>query len=138
MSTFNQKLAISLSSAVPFVLVSLPQTYGITNMFLNTFTKSTNCPTALGILLHTLVFFLISYYSMRGPTPKGLKAKFSFYGALIFFLVSNPVTYQFVRSLIGPSVASAAGCPTLFGILLHALVYAGILTAAMYFPPELE
>lgn len=138
MSTFYAKLAISLSSAIPFVIFNLPFTYNLTDKFMNTFNKSTGCATPLGILLHTLAFFCFSYFTMRGPSSKGLKSKFSFYGALIFFLVSSPVTFQFVRSILGNYISNAAGCPTILGILLHALVYAAVLTGAMYFPPELK
>jgi hypothetical protein len=42
---------------------------------------------------------------------------------VIFFLVANPATFKLVRSILGSWVASADGCPTTSGLLLHALVY---------------
>ena len=51
--------------------------------------------------------------------------------AAIFFIVANPATYQLTRKYIGDWVASAAGCPTFNGFLLHVLVYALITRATM-------
>lgn len=52
-----------------------------------------------------------------------LKGKASLNGALLFFLVANPATFQFVRSVVGGWVASESGCPTGPGLLLHTVVY---------------
>ena len=44
-----------------------------------------------------------------------LKAKYSFYSTLVFFLVANPETYKIIQNLFGSfigTVASSAGCPT--------------------------
>lgn len=67
------------------------------------------------------------------------KAQASIIAALLFFVISSPLTYRLVDSLIGgivttilPSFASVfrvaqAGCPTTYGLVLHAFVF-GILT----------
>ena len=65
---------------------------------------------------------------------EGLKAKFSFYSALIFFLVANPVTFRFVNSII-PGVA-VGGCPTSFGFMLHTVVFFLASYAIMSFPKD--
>jgi hypothetical protein len=41
----------------------------------------------------------------------------------VFFVVANPSTFKFVRSIAGSWVASADGVPTTAGLLLHALVF---------------
>lgn len=64
----------------------------------------------------------------------GLKAKFSLYSALIFFLVANPVTFRFTNSLIGGIAVN--GCPTAFGFLLHTVVFFLISFAIMFFPRD--
>lgn len=64
----------------------------------------------------------------------GLKAKFSFYSALIFFLVANPVTFRFTNSLLGGIAVN--GCPTTFGFLLHTIVFFLISFGIMFFPPD--
>jgi len=51
--------------------------------------------------------------------------------AAIFYIVANPATYQLTRKYIGDWVASAAGCPTSRGLLLHVIVYALITRATM-------
>jgi len=66
----------------------------------------------------------------------GLKAKYSFYSALIFFLVANPVTFRFVNSII-PGVA-VGGCPTSFGFVLHTVVFFFALYGIMSFPKDRE
>jgi len=41
----------------------------------------------------------------------------------VFFVVANPATFKFVRSVAGGWVASDDGVPTTAGLLLHALVF---------------
>lgn len=65
----------------------------------------------------------------------GLKAKFSLYSALIFFLVANPITYRFTNGLIG-GVSDSAGCPTAFGFILHTVVFFLLSFAIMFFPRD--
>lgn len=67
------------------------------------------------------------------------KAQASIVAALLFFIVSSPLTYRLVDSLVGgivvslvPAMASVfkvaqAGCPTNYGLVLHALVF-GVIT----------
>jgi hypothetical protein len=64
----------------------------------------------------------------------GLKAKFSFYSALLFFVIANPVTFRFVNSLIGG--VAVGGCPTAFGFMLHTLVFFLASYAIMSFPRD--
>jgi hypothetical protein len=64
----------------------------------------------------------------------GLKVKFSFYSALIFFLVANPVTFRFVNSLL-PGVA-VNGCPTAFGFVLHTFVFFALSFFIMTLPKD--
>lgn len=64
----------------------------------------------------------------------GLKAKFSFYSALLFFVIANPVTFRFVNSLI--SGVAVGGCPTAFGFILHTIVFFVASYAIMSFPKD--
>lgn len=64
----------------------------------------------------------------------GLKAKFSFYSALLFFVIANPVTFRFVNSLIGG--VAVGGCPTAFGFILHTVVFFLASYAIMSFPKD--
>ena len=137
MSTFNEKLGISVNSALLFALVNLPQAYkvtsGLTSMKLIDLTS--NCPTQQGIVLHTLVFFVITYLSMRkSKSDTAVKFKHSLYSTLIFYLVSSPATFSVVSSLLGKQFSDASGCATLQGILLHAAVYCVFLILVMYLP----
>jgi glucan phosphoethanolaminetransferase (alkaline phosphatase superfamily) len=67
---------------------------------------------------------------------EGLKAKYSFYSALVFFLLANPVTFRVVNSII-PGVA-VGGCPTSFGFVLHTVVFFFALYGIMSFPKDRE
>lgn len=60
-----------------------------------------------------------------------LSAKLS--GALLagvlFFIISNPMVYKLVDSLVGGilgPIASPGGCPTTWGLLVHSAVFAGV------------
>lgn len=63
------------------------------------------------------------------------KVMHSLFLAVLFFVVSSPMTYQLVDSLVGGVVAAVvpqlsstfkvamAGCPTTYGLALHAVVF---------------
>lgn len=72
-----------------------------------------------------------------GVKDAGLKLKYSFYSTLVFFLVANPVTFKVVQSLLGRYVTVAVGgCPTPVGLVLHTVVFFGLLYLIMSFPPD--
>ncbi len=64
----------------------------------------------------------------------GLKIKFSFYSALLFFLVANPLMFQ-VTNRILPGVA-VNGCPTAFGFVLHTIVFFALSFFIMTLPKD--
>lgn len=68
-----------------------------------------------------------------------LKAKYSFYSALVFFLVANPETYKIIQKLFGGvigDVASLAGCPTPLGLFIHTALFFVIILGLMAFPRD--
>jgi hypothetical protein len=137
MSTFQQKLIISISSAALFGLVNLPQTYKFTNnlLNLNLYDNSLNCPTNTGLIIHTLVFFIITYLSMyKSNQIPGIKLKHTIYGTLIFYLISSPAVFSFISSIFGNQIATSNGCPTSTGVFLHAVIYCIALIGVMYLP----
>jgi hypothetical protein len=68
----------------------------------------------------------------------GLKAKYSFYSTLIFFLIANPETYKVTQQILGNifTVASESGCPTPFGFFFHTLFFFFALWGIMLFPRD--
>ena len=68
----------------------------------------------------------------------GLKMKYSFYSALVFFLVANPETYILSQMVFGRffPVASATGCQTTLGFFLHTFVFFIVMVALMMFPRD--
>lgn len=67
------------------------------------------------------------------------KAQAAIIATLLFFVISSPLTYRLVDSLVGGLVVSIvpalsplfkvaqAGCPTNYGLTLHAIVF-GLIT----------
>lgn len=67
----------------------------------------------------------------------GLKAKYSFYSALVFFLISNPETYKLTQMLFGGLfVTSVGGCPTPVGLFFHSVLFFVVLLGLMLFPRD--
>lgn len=71
-------------------------------------------------------------------TNVGLKAKYSFYSTLVFFLVANPETFKLTQRLFGSlfSIASDGGCPTAYGFFFHSLLFFLVLWGLMLFPRD--
>jgi hypothetical protein len=67
MPSLNDKIYISVVSAILFLLVSLPMTYQITNSLGLRTLQSAGCPSWVGIFLHTAVFGLLSFVLMLIP-----------------------------------------------------------------------
>jgi hypothetical protein len=67
-----------------------------------------------------------------------LKMKYSFYSALVFFLIANPETYKVIQSLVGGwiTVAAPGGCPTPLGLFLHTCLFFLVMLALMMFPRD--
>ena len=61
------------------------------------------------------------------------KWKYSLYSAIVFLLISSPYTYMFMNSIFGSfvSISSSSGCPTMVGLLLHAIVFMLIIRGMM-------
>lgn len=60
------------------------------------------------------------------------KWKYTLITTVIFLLVVNPYTYILVdRFIIFGKICSSNGCPTTFGLLLHALVFTLLLRGVM-------
>lgn len=60
------------------------------------------------------------------------KVKGALIAGLMFFIISHPIVYKLVDSLIGGllgPIASPGGCPTTWGLIVHSVVFA----AATYY-----
>jgi len=136
MATFKQKLMISSSSAALFALVNLPETYQFTSKIFNLKLLNDNkCPTILGFILHSIVFFTLTFLSMGNATLRiGIKLKHTIYATLIFYLISSPSFASLVNKLLGDEFFSKTGCPTKLGISLNSVIYCAALVGLMYLP----
>lgn len=62
----EQKFMISLMSALVFFIVSNPDTYRLMRSILGSWVSGPNgCPTTTGLILHTIVFMLITWGMMN-------------------------------------------------------------------------
>jgi hypothetical protein len=50
---------------------------------------------------------------------------------LTFFIVANPETFRLVRRVLGPMIATPNGCPSTFGLVIHAIVFTLIVWGMM-------
>lgn len=135
--SLKTKLLISVASAAVFVLVNLPQVYKFTDSVLGKLVgplvQGNGCATTLGAIIHAVVFYLLTRFMMKNDyaTCEATKHRRALTATLIFVLLSSPLAYRMVRSVLGGVVASSAGCPTFKGIFVHAGVYAAILLLLM-------
>lgn len=123
MATFETKLSISMFSSVLFYFVNYPFSPGVA------------CPKHKQLISNMVIFFMLSFLTMSGSNVKtGTKIKHSLYSSLIFYFVSSPALYSLVGSVFGSSFSDQNGCGTLYGLMLHTVVYCCILVAVMYLP----
>ena len=132
MSTLSQKLNICFNSMILFYFINSPETYMMTSNLINKTLISMNCPTDLGFIIHTLLFFTITYLSMGSSNIKNkIKIKHSLYGTLIYYFVSSQQFYSFMNILLNNNNYN---CPTTIGLILQSIVYFSFLLAVMYLP----
>lgn len=55
----------------------------------------------------------------------------SLISGLTFFIIANPETFRIVRRVLGPRIATPTGCPSTLGLLVHSLVFVGVVWAMM-------
>jgi hypothetical protein len=137
MASLNTKIIISLKSSILFLIINLPQTYQVMNNLFGEifYNKQSKCPTNWGLIIHTLIFFTITYIGMSSINiSNGIKLKHSLYGTLIFYIISSPALFSVMGSLLGNWVSTSSGCPTLPGILLHSVIFCMALVGVMYLP----
>jgi hypothetical protein len=131
MSTLEKKIKISLGSASLFFLLNLPKIFIILSEIFNLKLYENNCPTKLGLVFSTIIFFITTYFSMGDPFKnKMFKLKNTTYGTLIFYLISSPPIYYITNLILNRNDI----CPSSSIILLHSVVYCLALIGVMYFP----
>ena len=52
-----------------------------------------------------------------------VKAKYAFYSALVYFVISNPEMFKLTRGVFGAMIGTEDGCPRTGGLFLHTLVF---------------
>lgn len=76
-----------------------------------------------------------------GDLTLGLKAKYSFYAALMFFLVANPLTFRLTNGITSwlpmvPRLSDPYGCPTHVGVFAHTVLFFGGMMVLMLLPND--
>lgn len=67
-----------------------------------------------------------------------LKIKYSFYSALVYFLVANPETYKIIQKVLGDVLGTISnnGCPTALGIFVSTFIFFCVMLSLMMFPRD--
>jgi predicted signal transduction protein with EAL and GGDEF domain len=67
-----------------------------------------------------------------------LKAKYSFYSALVFFLFTNPETYSILQHIFGGFITfiTPSGAPTIHGIFINTALFFLTMLGLMLLPSE--
>ena len=139
--TIGMKLFYSFLCAIIFIAASHPKIYSLITTDL---VGLNNCPTAIGHFTQTLIFFVLSLILMviinlfKSENKKtfGLMIKYSFYGTLIFYLISNKEIYKLTGDTLGSNIAKD-GCATTWGVLLHAFVFMLVKFGVMFLPKDI-
>lgn len=60
---------------------------------------------------------------------------YSIQSALLFLVIALPFTYKLVQALLGKliTIASPSGCPTVAGVVVHAVVFGLLVYLLMVF-----
>jgi len=128
MATTNQKIKISAFSTLLALVINTRPIYGFVEKLSG---EEDGCSSAVTYLVSSLIFVLLTYLSMTNKnTDPMVKWKHSVYSGLIFFLAFSPT----VSRIAGTRENGPFGCFGLRGLILHGIIYFGILLGVMYFP----
>jgi len=89
-------------------------------------------------LLKINEFFLYILYSIdmyeKANQAELDKLRYSFYSAVVFFILATPFMFKLVDSVLGSVVpiASSSGCPTYAGVFVHAVVFGLVVYGLMH------
>ena len=72
MATSQQKINISLNSSILFFLLNSTYSFNFLSKVLNLNLIEDNCPNNNGVIITTILFFIITYLSMGDPFKKQL------------------------------------------------------------------
>ena len=61
----------------------------------------------------------------------GRKESATIQAILVFYILSHPIFYRLTNSVIG-GLADPSGCPTAMGLIVHSLVFGGVVYGLMY------
>lgn len=126
--SLSDKLMYAATGAVTFLVASYP--------YNDTFA---NCSSEMKFM-KTGLFFLLSYLSMKffysSMLTDGLMLKYSYYSALIFFMLTSSEAYDVTNKYLGGDLVGGNSCPSVKGLVIHAVVYLVLLTLVMYFPSD--
>lgn len=61
----------------------------------------------------------------------GRKESATLQAILLFYIISHPMVYRLTDSVVG-GLVSSTGCPTTLGLIVHSLVFGGIVYGLMY------
>ena len=139
----SNKLKSSLASAVLFIAVT-PHIY---SSIANKDHPKNDCSTPVGHLMSTAVFFVANYlmmkialyYSNTGKKANDLLlVKYALCASLLYYVISSTDMYK-ITGQVGLTALGAVddkGCPTIPGVVVHAVVFTVLLVLMMLLPKD--
>ena len=147
MATIMGKLAYSIMTVGLMIALANQTTYGFVDKLVGNkgIIALNGCPTVKGHLVHTVIFFILLFALMisfnlskseQYQRSTWLLAKYSFYGTMLFFIITSTELYKLIGNLTNGATADLNGCPTSSGLLLHSLIYLLMIFGVMFFPKD--
>ena len=118
-----KKLKISIFSGLMAAIIQMPQTFALTNKILPFETFRNGCSTIEGKLFHLLVFFAVTYLSMKKSNlgEKEILNNTIFSTMIYYFIFSSDLILLLGKMLKLNLVSN--GCVNLMGMTIQMCLY---------------
>lgn len=142
MTTVFDKFIHTLIGTAILLLVANKGSYMLTEKLFSNhgYIAINGCPTATGHLVHAVIFFILVFSIMlifnlfRNVNKNTVMIKSALICTLLFFIITNTEIYKITGSLTGGLTADQNGCATIWGLLLHTMLFFLIAFAIMFIP----
>lgn len=138
----KKMMLYSLVGAGIFAVVSLPNIYMSDYKVFSQLSYGSNCSTPLGFVVYGVMYLLLHYFIAKimndragGHHSDSDLFKWSIYGALLYYFISNRDLYSLTSSIsrrvLGVDLANQYGCPNVTGVFIHSVVYFSLVMGLM-------
>jgi hypothetical protein len=127
-----KKMKISVFSGLVAAVIQLPQTYALTNKILPLETFRNGCPTLTGKMIHLIVFFIITYLSMKRSDMSDKEILHnSIFSATIYYLTFSKDLILLIDNALKLNLMTN-GCVNNKGLMIQTCLYVLCLYGIMF------